>query len=285
MLKYKRLPEQKYVDNEAECLYHYVYGANDIFNPHCHDYYEFFLTISGTVTHFVNDTVQKLPEGSLVFIRPDDYHGYIYDCPESKMTSYVNLTFTRKTANLLFEYLDDKDIKNSLLSCDMPPFITLTKAEKNHLLAELGELDLLNWEDKKALKLRLRVILTDILVRYFGNTTKKLDQKVPDWLSALLAEMEQPQNFIAGTDKMVQLSKKSREHLCRSLKKYCHITPSEYINELRLNYASNLLLHTNTPIIEICFLCGFQSVSYFYKVFNEKYGISPTQFKKIHKSV
>lgn len=109
-------------------------------------------------------------------------------------------------------------------------------------------------------------------------------QKLPVWLSGLLSDMERPENLIAGTERMVGLSKKSREHPARSLKKYCNVTTAEYINELRLNYASNLLLHTNTPILEICFDCGFQSVSYFYKVFKKKYGISPKEFKKQYKS-
>ena len=82
---------------------------------------------------------------------------------------------------------------------------------------------------------------------------------------------------------MIMLSQKSREHLARSLKQYFDVTPSEYINELRLNYASNLLIHTNTPVLKICYDSGFQSPSYFYKVFNKKYEMSPNEFRKQYK--
>ena len=77
MNNYPRLTAESCVDAEAECLYRYVYGTDDIFYPHCHDFYEIFITVSGTVTHFINGITQKLPEGSLVFIRPDDVHAYI----------------------------------------------------------------------------------------------------------------------------------------------------------------------------------------------------------------
>ncbi len=78
---------------------------------------------------------------------------------------------------------------------------------------------------------------------------------------------------------MTELSGKSREHLTRCAKKYLKSTPSEIINELRLNYAANLLITTTTPIIDICFASGFGSVGYFYEVFKRKEGLSPKDFR------
>lgn len=284
MEQYKRLSARMNVDMEAECLYQHVYGANDIYNPHCHEFYEIFITVSGTVTHFINGITQKLPEGSLVFIRPDDNHGYVYDNPQSSETSYINLTFTYETANALFTYLSDSFPSQKLLSCDMPPTIILNTLEKKHLLSQIEELNIVKWQDKNALKLRMRAILADIFVRFFYNIPNLTEYASPLWLTRLLNDMNYPENFSLGIERMVSLSQKSREHLSRSLKKYYGITPTEYINDLRINYASNLLLNTNTPILQICFSCGFDSVSYFYKVFKAKYHMSPSEFKKIHKN-
>ena len=281
--KQQRLTAENCVDTEAECFYQYVYGSNDAYNPHCHDFYEIFFTVSGTVTHMVNGITYKLPEGCLVFIRPDDFHAYIYDTPESTNSVYINLTFTRNTAKLLFEYLADDKFKENLLSCDMPPAVTLDGIEKKRLLSKISELNIVNWKDKNELKLRMRAILAEIFVRFFYNIENKHNETLPVWLSKLISDMEKPVNFTQGTEKMIELSQKSREHIARSLKKYLGMTSAEYINELRLNYASNLLLRTNTPIVDICYSCGFQSVSYFYDVFKKKYGFSPNKFRKQYK--
>lgn len=283
MENYTRLTANDCIDIEAECLYRYVYGANDVFYPHCHEFYEIFVTVSGTVTHFINGVTQKLPEGSLVFIRPDDVHAYIYDSPESTKTAYINLTFTCETARLLFEYLSDSFPSKYLLSCDMPPTLNLNNIEKKRLLNQIGELNIMNWRDKNSLKLHMRSLLADIFVRHFSNVINECTDTIPFWLSQLLSEMEQSDNFIAGIERMVTLSNKSREHLSRCIKKYYGITSSEYINELRINYASNLLIHTNTPVLKICYDCGFQSLSYFYKAFKKKYVISPNEFRKQYK--
>ncbi len=276
----KRLTADSCIDLEAECLYRYVYGAEDIFNPHCHDFYEIFMTISGTVTHWINGVTQRLAEGSLVFIRPDDVHGYIYSDPDSSETAYVNLTFTRETADLLFNYLSDSFPYQKLLDCDMPPKVLLNSIEKKHLLKKISELSAVNWQDKSALKVRMRAILADVFVRYFYDMPLDSESNAPLWLTQLISDMERPENFVFGIKRMIELSGKSREHLARSIKKHYGVTVAQCIWELRINYASNLLLHTNTPILDICFNCGFQSVSYFYKVFKGKYGLSPNEFRK-----
>ena len=233
MKNYPRLTAESCVDSEAECLYRYVYGANDVFYPHCHDFYEIFITVSGTVTHFINGITQKLPEGSLVFIRPDDVHAYIYDTPHSTKTAYINFTFSKETANSLFSYLSNSFPSDYLLSCDILPTITLSNIQKDRLLRVMSELNIINWNDKCSLKLKMRAILADIFVRYFSNLPENSQETLPMWLSQLLSDMELPENFTAGFERMVFLSKKSREHLSRSLKKYCKITASEYINDLR----------------------------------------------------
>ena len=280
MNDFPRLTEESCVDSEAECLYQYVYGEKDRFNPHCHDFFEIFITIKGTVGHSVNGVLQHLPEGSLVFIRPDDVHANFYDTPESRDTAFINLAFSRNTTEELFRYLSGSFPSDKLLSSPMPPSVILSTREKKRLIGQISELNIVNWSDKNSLKLRLRTILADIFVRHFSDFTTTDSNDIPLWLCLLLDEMERPENFTSGAEKMLELSGKSREHLSRSVKKHLGITVSDYINDLRLNYASNLLLHTNRTVINICYSCGFQSVSYFYEKFREKNGISPNDFRK-----
>jgi AraC family cel operon transcriptional repressor len=166
------------------------------------------------------------------------------------------------------------------MSCPTPPTVILSCLEKERLMAQIGELNIVNWQDKSALKLRMRAILADIFVRFFGSISPQTQSRVPLWLSRVLYDMEQPENFSLGIDRMIELSQKSREHLSRTLKKHYGVTITEYVNDLRINYASNLLIKTNTPILDICFNCGFQSVSSFYKVFKNKYSLSPREFRK-----
>lgn len=284
MEEYTRLKGGSYTGYSAQCLYRYVYGKEDRFFIHNHDYYEIFITVSGIVHHWINGKTQILPENSLVFIRPDDTHGYMYKNDESIQTEYVNLTFTREIAVSLFEYLAPDFPTYQLLNAPMPPTVVLNNTAKRNILSQLGTLNTLNWENKEALKMRMKSILADIFVQNFSSVQNHDESEYPLWFSVLLKEMETEKNFIAGADRMVELSQRSREHLSRTVKKYLNMSLSEYINNLRVNYAANLLLNSNSSIIDVCFICGFQNVGYFYETFKNKYGIPPAQFVKKYKN-
>ena len=79
---------------------------------------------------------------------------------------------------------------------------------------------------------------------------------------------------------MLEISGKSREHLSTSLKKYYSVSPVEYISELRLNYAVNLMTSSNLNITDICYESGFSNLSWFYQVFENKYQKTPAAYKK-----
>ena len=55
--------------------------------------------------------------------------------------------------------------------------------------------------------------------------------------------------------------------------------PSEYINEMRLGYASRLLVDTSKGIAEICYDCGFNNLSNFNRIFRKKKNCSPSEFR------
>ena len=279
-MEYYKITNNEEFDADAQCLCKYVYGRTDRFFPHHHEFYEIFLIVSGTVEHWINGEEQKLPEGSLVFIRPNDTHGFLYTNPENLKNIYINLSFTKQTADSLFEYLSDEQIYRTVHDQKMPPRVILNRNAKDRLILLLNELNTINKEDKRTLNLRVKTILTDILTQYFSDFIRNNDNQIPLWLSNLMKEMERIDNFTAGIERMVTLSGKSREHLSRCLKKYTGMTVTEYINGLRINYATNLMINSNMSIIDICYASGFQNLGYFYKLFRNTYNTSPNSFKK-----
>lgn len=84
-------------------------------------------------------------------------------------------------------------------------------------------------------------------------------------------------NIIA---EMVSLSTPA---FCRYFKKQTNMTFTDFVNNYRINQAKMLLLQ-NLGITEVCFQVGFESVSYFNKLFKKYIGETPTAFKKKHLS-
>lgn len=66
-------------------------------------------------------------------------------------------------------------------------------------------------------------------------------------------------------------------------KKYFGMTPQQYLTDLRLRKAKELLINSpDLQIQDIAMLSGFSDVSYFIKVFHENNKVTPKKFKKHH---
>ena len=267
-------PASLYVNQDSGYTCRYNYSSTEDFQLHYHDYYEIFLMISGSAVHLVNGKRQSLQKNSLIFVRPEDTHTYLSE----KNFSFINLTFTRETIELLFTYLSEGFPSGVLLNNPMPPAVLLQEKEKDVLLSKLDRLNTLQWQNKEQQKLRMRILLVDIFARYFSGQTQQ-PSAIPSWLESLCAEMNHPKMFSGGIDKMIALSGRSREHVARSVKKYYHVTLSQFINGLRINYIANMLMNSDIPILDLCYDSGFQNVGWFYTVFKREYGISPAGFR------
>jgi AraC-like DNA-binding protein len=57
-------------------------------------------------------------------------------------------------------------------------------------------------------------------------------------------------------------------------------TYSDYVNEIRINEASRLLIQSDKSISQISFECRFETLSYFNRVFFNKKGITPSVYRK-----
>lgn len=67
---------------------------------------------------------------------------------------------------------------------------------------------------------------------------------------------------------------------CKYFKRITRKTFMETVIEYRLNYAMQQLVQTDDPISDICFNCGFNDVSHFYKMFRERTQLSPLHYRK-----
>ena len=70
------------------------------------------------------------------------------------------------------------------------------------------------------------------------------------------------------------------QYFCRYFKKATGKTPTEYINEVRVEKAAEYLYRTDRKIIDIALECGYDNIGYFIKRFKEEKGMLPSEYRK-----
>jgi AraC-like DNA-binding protein len=70
----------------------------------------------------------------------------------------------------------------------------------------------------------------------------------------------------------------------KTFKKYTGLSPMQYHTALRMKQAIYLLTNTDLSIKEISFNLGFCSVFYFSKLFKEKTGKTPSDYRRVNRS-
>lgn len=76
----------------------------------------------------------------------------------------------------------------------------------------------------------------------------------------------------------------SRVHLHRKMKELTGQTPHDFIRNIRLKQAANLLSTRNMNITEVIYACGFNNAASFSTIFKKFYGMSPREYMNEHKT-
>ena len=80
---------------------------------------------------------------------------------------------------------------------------------------------------------------------------------------------------------LLEKAKVPKNKFAKLFRTYANTTYSKFINDLRLDYAVGMLKqHTNYTIDAISAECGFTSASTFYTLFAQRFGMTPSEYKK-----
>ena len=83
----------------------------------------------------------------------------------------------------------------------------------------------------------------------------------------------------APLEKMAEAAQLNSQHFLRMFRDCFGITPHQYIIDLRLAAARELLSQTEEPVTAICRLTGFESLSSFSGLFRQRFGVSPKAYR------
>lgn len=82
-------------------------------------------------------------------------------------------------------------------------------------------------------------------------------------------------------NKAAKTANMTPQAFCRYFKKISRKTFIEVVNDYRIDFAMQALVHTSKPITQIGFESGFNDISNFYKTFKERRQLSPMAYRNM----
>jgi YesN/AraC family two-component response regulator len=184
-----------------------------------------------------------------------------------------------------------KNIKRDLRTSHIPVLMLTAKTEIEDRIEgiEVGaDAYMVKPFDMRLLRLRLSQLITSrqlIFNKYFS-----LISEVPEGIKTLSLDkefIEKVLNYIKenisnpdlNVESLATQLKLSRSQFYRKIKVLTNQTANEFLRNVRLQKAKQILENENVSISEVCYKTGFSSPSYFTKCFKSYFGILPTDVK------
>lgn len=235
---------------------------------HWHNFLEIELITDGRGEQILNGQRNELSRGCLSVMRLTDFH----QVTPGKYMRLINFMVDDK---LLTEEMLHK------LSVSQTMFYRLDEAEAVRM-EQLFRLCMEENELKNPDKRYLNHLIICIFLRIFRLVPDSEKSGVsairPIQTALLYLHMHFREN--PALKDVAEIAHYNTSHFSTTFHKELGMTYSEYLNTLKISYAKELLLSTDLKISDVCHECGFTSHSNFLRLFKERLGQSPMQFRK-----
>lgn len=256
------------------------------FPKHCHNYVEMVYMCSGSQKHIINDDTEiTLKKGELLLLNQYAYHETGYTGRDDIAVNFIVLPAFFDTAleiigsdNKLSEFivagLSGSDNSISYMHFNVSDVLPVQNLLENLIWSLVNRQPNRRNINQVTMGLLFLNLLgcTDYLIsgadESFTNTI----------VVSALKEIEE--NYAAAS--LTAVAKRNNvtsAYVSRIVREKTGKTFKELLKEKRLAKAAALLKSTSIPIGDIILIVGYENTSYFYKIFFEKYNMSPKEFR------
>lgn len=263
-----------FADHSKNIDFHVFLGSNTEMHRHA-DYYEIFYVTKGTVAYTINNTHLALKQGDLTIVRPCDTHAFLNSSKDG--VQHVNLAIKQDYFYSITGVID-LAFAEKLNSLSMPPIVKLDDFEYRELEHWKRKINTSKNSSSSQIATNLSTLVF-ICLSYINNHLQYTNDQYPSWFNNLLDVI----NSSAFVNKSVQdiytSCNFSPPIIIKMFKKHLGQTPIQYLTEVKINYACNLLQNTDYSILYISNKLGYDSLSHFNRIFKNNKKLTPSQYR------
>lgn len=256
------------------------YGAeqcdkNYSFGPSIRDNYVLHFIVSGKGQFSVKGKTTNLQAGDLFLLPQNEVTFYQADAEDPWSYIWVGFSGTRAKAilqqtSLLEHYFLHSTIHSPILKT-MQAIIELP-IHKLHIITELSLVG------------QLQTLLAQLIDEFPNDHLYEANHLTLNYVQQAIKMIH---NFYNTPLKVTEIAEKlslSRSYLYKIFKKETGYSIKEYILQVKMERSCQLLLHPNLTITEIAYSVGYLDPLTFSSVFKHYFHISPSEYRRQHRS-
>lgn len=264
---YEAMVSKILIDEILACYYQ-VRKSNYIFPGESHQYYELTYIDHGSLNTTIDGKEYNLNKYDLILYYPGQFHTQSTDSEHT--CSYLTIIFD-------MDCQLDEDLKNRVFHTRKDIYQVLSKFMKviqndlylNNELAMIYLKEVLIFLYQFDIK-KEDAISSNPMQEHYENTL----------LNEILVYIYNNMYTNITVEDLCQKFSISRSSLQNLFRDNIHITPKQYMSNVKLNQAKILIQEHKRTISEISDILGFTSIHYFSRKFKMQYGLSPTDYAK-----
>lgn len=237
---------------------------------HSHTDYELEIITGGFCKQIINGNVYECAPGTVVFMSPMDVHEYVFD----KSLTTLDISFSENMLmDIVMKSIDIRDC----------PFIADLKGDayqsaKSDFETIINETRLKSQNQQAYIKCLLNKLIIETIrnAHYFKKSSAVADENYMKTALSYIRYNFKEEITLAHISSLVHVTP---NHFCKYFHKKIGTSFQEYLLNLRLEYAKNLIISTENSVSDISSESGFNTPHYFSRVFKAKYGMSPTEYR------
>lgn len=252
---------------------------------HWHEELEVIFVVSGTAHVAVNGTDHLVKQGEGFFVNTGALHGVWPEgeevCREYDIVFHPRLVGGSVDSIIWQKYLEP------LLSDARRCWVHFPNSQEwektaSSLIQEAWQAGVSEAEGFELTVRELLSRLVFLLAKHSHSTEKMPSEKAlrdGERIKVMLQYIQTHYDEELSLAKIAGSAAVSANECLRCFRAMIGSTPIQYIKQLRIQKAAELLLTTDLKVSDIGARCGFQEMSYFAKTFRELKGCTPSEFR------
>ncbi|GGO01877.1 AraC family transcriptional regulator [Saccharibacillus kuerlensis] len=230
----------------------------------------FQYTLSGQGYLDIDGQTFPLPKGHALIVKVSEEHCYYYKEDSTEPWEFVWINIRGEEANRIWNLIIEKEGHVIKRSPDSP------------LIQQLWNIIRLINQEKVTDRYQLSVQVYQwllILVRSSRDREKDIGALSVTTIEKCKQFIRENYDSPITLDLLAEHCEINKHYLCRLFQRSEQTSPLAYLKDRRIEAALTMLRTTELPVFQIGRKCGFESPSYFGKVFRQYMSMSPTEYR------